>query len=330
MNATKLRTLAITTGALAGLASPALAHLGSFTKADGYSLWVPSGAVNWCDVTYYNAGAWGVNSGGGSGPTPIAPDSGLWSLVSPVGGFFPSAAARNAAVGSAPPYPTVAPAGTIPAYIVGDHFPGRTGDNANLAVRNDTPAGTGSIQYDYALDTYDFGGPVPSSVTSGPVSMQFYFMPDPGTQPQPGRPARDKFVMSLKDSSGNTGLQWGYTDDNEIYWRDSSSNAWNYTGVYANIANWDGVRMDLDLTNDTFGIDYYNVNTNTWSNMVAAGTAMGSAMTNFTTVRWELADAVNVGVGGKNFFDDFSFAVPEPSSLVLLLGGLASLLRRRG
>lgn len=329
MNAMNMRKFAVSSGLAVGLSGPALAHLGSFDPSYGYTINVPSGgSANWCDVTYYNAGAHGANSGGGS-LNSIAPDSGQWKLVSQVGGFFTANAARNAALLGAPPYPTGVPSNAVPAYIVGNHFPGHNSDGSNLALRNDTPAGTGDIKYDYALDSYDFGGPTPSSVTSGTVGTQFYFMPDPGTTPQPGTRARDKFQLTFKDIAGNVGLQWGYADDNEIYWRTSPSSSWNYTGVYATLGNWDGVKVDIDLTADTFGIDYYDVSTNTWSNMVPAGTTLGQTMSNLTTLQWQLADAVNTGIGGKNFFDDFSFTVPEPSSILLLLAGAALTRRRR-
>ena len=58
---------------------------------------------------------------------------------------------------------------------------------------------------------------------------------------------------------------------------------------------------------------------------------MGTSMTNFTTIRWQLEDAVNFGIGGKNFFDDSSFTgfVPAPGVAGLLLGGVVMAGRRR-
>ncbi len=315
--------------ALLALASPAAANLGSFRPADGYLIsGIGPFPADWVDVSYYNAGAFGANAGGGSVGL-IAPDSGRWSLLSQVGGFFSTAAARNAAVGGAPPYPNAIPPGTVPAYMVGNHFPGRGGDGSNLAFRNDTPLGTGNAKYRYQLDTYDTGGPLPSSVTTGPVSMQLYFCPNPGDTPHPGAPQQNKFTMSLLDGGGNIGLQWGYARDNEVYWRDGPSSSWNFTGIYANSADWDGVKVAIDLTNDTFQLDYYVVATNTWSTLAPAGTALGAAMGNFTTLDWELVDGLSSGIGGKNFFDDFTFVVPAPSSAVVGLAGLALMSRRR-
>lgn len=315
--------------AILAMVSPAAAHLGSIRPADGYLIsGIGPFPADWVDVSYYNAGAFGANAGGGS-VALIAPDSGNWSLLSGVGGFFSSAAARTAAIGGAPPYPNVIPPGTVPAYMVGNHFPGRGGDGSNLAFRNDTPLGTGNAKYRYQLDTFDTGGPVPSSVTSGPVSMEMYFCPNPGDTPQPGTPRQDKFTMSLVDAVGNVGLEWGYARDNEVSWRDGPSSAWNYTGIYANSTNWDGVKALIDLSNDTFQLDYYVVSTNTWLTLAPAGTPLGAAMGNFTTIDWELVDGLSAGIGGKNFFDDFTFVIPAPASVSLGAMGLLLAARRR-
>lgn len=305
--------------------TPSWAYLGSFAPADGYHI---QSATILGDVTYYNAGQYGSNAGGGPGPIQIVADSGLWQLLSPVGGYFPSSALRNAVVGGGPPYPPTPP-GTVAAYIVGDHSPGRT-DFHSLALRNDTPLGTGAMLYNYDLDSFDFGGIVPSTVSSGLVTMQFYFCPNPGDTPNPGIPPMDKFTLSLRDSLGNVGLEWGYMRDNGVVWRTSSSNPWNTTPLIANSTNWDGVRFTLDLTNDTFELDYYEVSTNTWSNLAPAGTAMGQPMSDFTSLHWQLEDGLFAGTGGKNFFDDFTFIVPEPSgALFLLIAGSFWTMRSR-
>lgn len=320
-----LRSLLVLSVCLASFGT-AHAYLGSFTPNDGY--YVQSGVILG-DVSIYNAGASGPNAGGGPGPIQINADSGLWKLVSPVGGYFTSVATRNAAVGAGPSYPTNPP-NTAAAYIVGNHTSGRFNDGSNLAIRNDTPAGTGPMIYNYSLDTYDFGGPVPATITSGPVSTQFYFCPNPGDTPNPGTLVGDKFTLSFMDSIGNVGLQWGYARDNSVYWRTSSSNPWTPTAFIADQTNWDGLKVDIDLTADTFGMDYYDVSANTWTNIVPSGTALGMPMQNLTTLQWQLEDNLSAGVGGKNFFDDFSFTVvPEPSTLVLAGSAVAILLWRR-
>lgn len=311
-------------------AAPASGWLGSFGPADGYVNPVFSGNYNWADVTYYNAGAFGPNAGGGPGPLFIPPDSGRWRLVSNAGGFFSNSAMRNAMVGGAPPYPTSNPVG-VPAYIVGNHFPGRNNDGHCLAVRNDTPLGTGPIVYDYSLDTFDTGGFNPAAQTTGTVSFRIYFMSDPDAPWIPGTPRQDKFTMSFVDQFGNVGAQWGYSRDNLIAWRDSASNPWNYTTWNATPNNWNGIEVFLDLTNDTFSMNFFEEATSTWHTMVPAGTPMGAAMTNFTTVRWQLEDGVHLGIGGKNFFDDAHFGgfIPTPGTVGALAGGLALLGRRR-
>ncbi len=298
-------------------ANSANAYLGSFSPNDGYN--VQSGLV-YGDVSYYDAGQYGVNAGGGSGPNQIVADSGLWSVQGAVGGYFSNAANRTSYISGTPPYPTTG-TGALAAYVVGNHAPGRL-DGSSLAIRNDTPLGaTGPLVYDSALDTFDFGGITPASVTSGPLQVGLYFCPNPGdSAPDPSGMFADKFTMSLLDSVGNIGLQWGYARDNSVVWRDSPSNAWNSTTFVADQNNWDGVRFNLDLTADTFSMDYFDVSASTWTNIVPTGTAMGQAMGNFTTVRWQLEDGLFAGTGGKNFFDDFSISsVPEPGTAALFV-----------
>lgn len=317
-------------------ADTAFARLGTFSANDGYQHIINTpGGYNFSDVTYYNAGDYGINAGGGSGPTFIAPDSGKWQIVGQVGGFFSTAASRNAAVSGAPPYPLVYP-GTTPSYMVGGHFPGRNNDGHNLAFRNDTPSGTGPAIYEYSLDQYDMGV-VPSTVTSGSLSTQFYFLPTVAVPNNTGAPAIDKFTMSFVDSLGNVGLQWGYARDNEVVWRDSSSNNWNYTGIYAadqSGNSWDGVKVEIDLTADTFKLDYFDLSANAWINLAPSGTSLGQSMTDFTVLRWQLEDDTSTHFFGKNYFDDFSFnVVPEPSTIVLGIFGAIALgavaIRRR-
>jgi hypothetical protein len=195
-------------------------------------------------------------------------------------------------------------------------------------MRNDIPLGTGPAVYDYDFDSYDFGGVAPASVTSGVVQVGFYFCPNPGDTPNPGTVPSDKFTLSFKDSVGNVGFQWGYSRDNTVTWRTNSSNPWSSTPFFADQTNWDGLRVDLDLTADTFSMDYYDISANTWTNIVPSGTAMGQAMNDLTVLRWQLEDGLFAGQGGKNFFDDFSVVVPEPSCGVLITLACLSLFGR--
>jgi hypothetical protein len=307
---------------LIGAATPAHAYLGSFANPnDGYDV---QSAQHRGDVTYYNAGQYGANAGGGS-LTHIAADSGLWSLTSPVGGYFSTLADRANYTSGAPPY-AVTGANSVAAYLVGAHSGGRT-DSWNLAMRNDTPIGTGPAVYEYELDSFDFGGIAPATVTSGPVQMGFYFCPNPGDTPDPSGASKDKFTMSFKDSLGNIGFQWGYLRDNGVVWRDDPSDPWNlaidpsFLPVVADQTNWDGLTVDIDLTANTFSMDYYDVSTNTTFNIVPAATPMGQAMNDFTVLGWQLEDGLFAGNAGKNFFDDFGFTavIPEPSSAALAM-----------
>lgn len=331
------RTLTLTAGLL--IASPAMAYLGSFEQADGYHFLNDGIPNNWIDVSNYNAGQHGANAGGGSS-APIVPNSGLWQCLGEPGSFFPNSALRNSYIGSVnppgTPYPT---SGSIPssdmlgAYVIGDHPGGRTGDA--LGLRNVGPVGNGPIEYDYTLDSYDFGGTPPASVTSGPIQVGFWFWPSNKDTP----PSQDKFIMSFTDSIGNIGFQWGYNRDNEIYWRPGSSGSWNMTGLDATDPNsYNGMTIVIDLTSQNFSIQYYDISSNVTTNL-ATGYPLGATMSDFTHIGWWLTDNTLAGPGGwggKNFFDDFTFKpnVPEPTGLpvtLLLLGcGVISRRRRRG
>lgn len=313
---------------LVGAATPAHAYLGSFTPQDGYD--VQSGLL-YGDVSYYDAGQYGANAGGGSGPNQIVADSGLWSVIGPAGGYFDNPVDRASYISTAPPYAAGDPNGEE-SYFVGGHSGGRT-DFWNLAIRNDIPLGTGAAVYDYELDSFDFGGIAPASVTSGPVQMGFFFCPNPGDSNPSGGAPSDKFTMSFKDSLGNIGFQWGYLRDNAVVWRDDPSDPWNTTAFIADQGAWDGLTVNIDLTADTFSMDYFDVSASTTTNIVSAGTFMGQAMNDFTVLGWQLEDGLFSGNAGKNFFDDFSFnaGVPEPGSLTLAALACITLLgvRRR-
>jgi hypothetical protein len=324
------------------LTAPAHAYLGGFEPADGYILApIPQGsnpASLYSDVTYYNAGQHGANAGGG-GPVTVAPDSGLWDLLTPAGAFFRNVATRTTYTGGAPPYgpyPTFGSGDDVPAYIIGNHSPGYLSPSA-LALRNETPLFGppigGPMEYDYDLDTYDFGGQVPASITGGVVTVAFRFCPNP-SDPPTGGPPRDKFIMSFVDGGGTIGAQIGYAGNNDVYWRTGSSGPWTYPGITADATNWDQFSVSIDLTADTFSVNYHQIVPNINTTIVPAGTPI-VPMGNLTNLRWFLTDQVLGGTGGKNFFDAFQFTVPvipEPSSVLLVLSGalgLGASVRRR-
>lgn len=315
------------------VAGRAEAYLGSFEPADGYTInQIPSSPPSdFIDVTYYNAGQWGANAGGGGpAPQPFNDPANLWHLLTSPGAFFPNTATRNTYVSGAPPYPPFPATAGVPIYVVGNHFMGRTG--TCLALRNETFSSAGPMEYDYTIDTFDFGGPAPPSVTGGTVTTGFYFCPNPSMPSQPGVQSPQKFIMSFRDSSGTTGLQLGYAMDNTVYWRPGNSGVWNYTPVIADSSNYDGFTVDINLANDTFDIKYFDFSTSNTLTLAAPGTPLGAPMNDLTHLRWYLSDQVTGGIGGKNFFDDFSFRVkqvPEPTAAGLFTAGALALIKMK-
>jgi hypothetical protein len=308
------------------LTTSAYAYLGSFDVPDGYNqfgLQVPgTPPSDFGDVTYYNAGVIGPK-------VQIPFNTGQWQLLTQAGAYFATSAIRNPNVGSAPPYPAFPFSVAVPDYVIGNHPGGRTG--GALALRNEGGP-DGAMEYDYTLDSVDFGGPAPGSVTAGSVLTEFYFCPNG----MDSNPTNEKFIMSFRDSTGSTGLQVGYRHDNQVQWRPGNSGSWTATGITADSLAYDGFRVDMNLSADTFQLEYFDVSASTWSTLAVAGTPLGASMQNLTDLRWWL-DELTVagdpsGYAGKNFFDDFSFKVtpvPEPSTCLLMLTGLCGWLVRR-
>lgn len=281
--------------------TPSFALLSSFEVADGYGLIT---SVIGDEVSYYKAG---VPSGGGPSPAPtITPNSGLWKITSSAGGFYSNSADRSALNSS-----------LIAIYAVGNHSGGRTG-NA-LALRNDSN-GPGPMTEEYSLDALDFGGVSPNSSTITNVLMGFYFCPNPsGGSSSSG--SAEKFIMSLMDSTNNVGLELGYDYNNNVFWRDAAGT--HYPSIVADALAYDGFSVNIDLITDTFSLNYFDASANSTNALASSGTSLLTGMTNFTKIRWSLNDGGNnQGLGGKNFFDDFSFkvtSVAEPSVLELML-----------
>lgn len=332
MRRTHFKIVALAGSLVAFYATSAQAHLGGFENADGYAYAFTYPQLdNWVDATMYNAGAFGANAGGGT-PFQQTVNTGLWTYSSSAGAAFTNPAQRVTDMGATPPFnPNVSStANTIASYFVGAHFGGRLGTNA-LAVRNAATAG--ALKYDYRLDSYDFGVN-PITVTSGSIGTGLYLQANPadGTVDSSGQ-SPEKFYMSIKDSAGNIGLQWGYRRDNRVIWRANPVSSWNSTALVADdgsgVGNYDGVNFTVDLTSQTFSLSYYDISANVTTILAPAGTALGNSMSNFTHLGWYMTDNVYSGVGGKNFFDDFSFNVPEPASMMWLSLTTLALRRRR-
>jgi hypothetical protein len=299
--------------------------------ANGLISWVPNSAYptttndpsHGPDVTRYNAGEFGVNSGGPGGVgTDIGDNTGLWKAVT--GGRLNEDA-------TAPFYP-----GTTPFdrdHIIGWRYPGaRTGSNVLDVLAAET-----DLVYDYSMDSRDLAGYAPSATGSHEVSMSFWFCPtyldDTYTD--------NVFGLAIKDNLGQSLIEFGYTGDNRVQYRVGASSLWQTTSIVAGIDGWSNAFIEVNTLTNTasFALRAWNdggMYLETQSN-VLTDVAIGLDAGSLETLRWSAEGGLlDEGTGDqayKNTFDDFEFTVapvPEPgSALLIALGGFLALRRKR-
>jgi len=361
---------AILAAALLALAlpTPVLAYLGSFEEGDGYHTpvtvtgymdvsgrglipslsiagdavfyngdpsnglitWVPPAATpnsigdttHGSDVTRYNAGAFGVNNGGPGGlGADIRDDTGLWKAV--VGGRINDDAA-------APNFNGSEAVGRD--HIITWRYPS---PHDGMQVL-DVLASEVDLIYDYSLDSRDLNGLAPNLSSEYRTTMSFWFCP---TDSDDGF-ADNVFSLSLRDNTGQSLLEFGYTGDNVLQYRVGSSSLWQTTAVNVGTHGWSQAVMTVDAFTNTasFSAQAWDDGTGILtSHDFISDVDLGINAGSLETLRWNTKGGVlDAGAGAvayKNTFDDFQFnpvAVPEPGgACLLMLGGLISLRRRR-
>lgn len=292
--------------------------------------WVPSSAYpttandpsHGPDVTRYNAGQFGLTSGGPGGVgVDIADNTGLWRAVS--GGRLNEDAA-------APNY-----SGTTSLdrdHIIGWRYPGaRTGSNVL-----DVLAGEQDMIYDYSLDSRDLAGSAPSATGSHLVAMNFWLCPTYFDDSY----SSNVFGLAVKDSLGQQLVEVGFTGDNRIQYRVGSSSLWETTNVIAGVEGWSNVSMQIDTASNRVSLNvmgWDDISMSLGSDVsLLNGADLGVDAGSLETLRWSaeggLLDAGSGDTAYKNTFDDFEFsvqAVPEPGSAILIGLGLIAGWRRR-
>jgi hypothetical protein len=295
---------AVTLGALA---NPAHAWLGGFEPADGYQ-----GFLN--QVQIYNAGQYGPNSGYmAMSPTPITPNSGLWTAIS--GGSGLAYATGHFA--------------TDRQYI--NSGLGSINDQGLVITTHDQGWGGPAQRYKYNVDSQDLGGVSPPSTAGTKVQISFWTKGG-----LPGDPTGVNGVpygyfgnsVEFADGAGNIGFRVGLTHvpgGNSItFWNGSTMFQSPMVHFGSKYDQW---TVTLDLATQTVTADYYNFIFNTTTNMVS-GAPLITGMSDFSSMYFQSSPGVN---NQKNWsIDDFGFrAVPAPGTAGMLGLGALLLGRRR-
>lgn len=274
------------------------------------------------DLTRYNAGSFGTNNGGPGGlATDIRDDTGLWQAVSG-GRLNDDAAAPNFN-------------GTITQgrdHVIAWRYPNPQ-DGAQVL---DVLASEVDMTYKYSFDSRDFNGTAPSVTSEHQTTMSFWFCP---TDSDDGY-ASNVFGLAVRDNSGQTLIEVGYTGDNELQYRLGNNSLWQSTGVIVGSHGWSQAAITINAFTNTasFSADAWDDNTLTSSSHdfisdIDIGLNAGSLDSLQWSAKGGLLDA-NVGaVAYKNTFDNFQFnvvAVPEPGTAWLIgIGALITFRRRR-
>ena len=298
--------------------------------SNGLISWVPPAATpnsagdgtHGPDVTRYNAGAFGSNNGGPGGlGTDIGDDTGLWQAVS--GGRINEDAA-------APNYNGTAIQSRD--HIIAWRYPSpHSGDQVMDVLASEV-----DLTYDYSLDSRDLNGLAPTLTSQYRTTMSFWFCP---TDSDDGF-ADNVFSLSLRDQTGQSLLEFGYTGDNTLQYRVGSSSLWQTTSVSVGTHGWSQAVMTVDAFNNTASFSAVAWDDGTGSltsHDFITDAALGVDADSLDTLRWSTEGGVlDVGAGAvahKNTFDEFQFnavLVPEPGGAWFVgLGALVALRRKR-
>ncbi len=290
------------------LTQSAHAYLGGFENVDGYRPFLD-------DVANYNAGAHGVNAGGGAYST-ITPNSGQWVKLQ--GSLIP-ATGTTGAVSYATGHQNV------------DRLNPSTAAQGLVITTNADGWTAGPQEYSYAVDSFDLAGVNPLTTGATTVDISFWSCAQivGSNDPNSGLGAGTiGDTVSFYDSSGNLGFSVGYRQPGiTTDFAATNVGSWVQSAVAVNPSTYHRWDISLDLLNDTVSIDIFEGTTLT--NLVS-GAPLVNNMGDLSELRFESTAGVN---NAKIWsLDDFGFDVrqiPEPSSVVLMVGAVICTLARR-
>jgi hypothetical protein len=282
------------------------------------------------DLSRYNAGQYGVNGGGPGGTAvDIADNTGLWKALA--GGRINEDIGGTLANG----YQYLGSTGGLVFSQNRDyvHAYRYTGAHGGSQVLNLLAQDT-SLQYDYSLDSRDFGGTAPSSTLASIIAMTFWFCPADTDDLDAG----NLFGLTLRDALGQSLFSVGYTGENVVQYRmTGAGGSWISTGSQVGTQGWSEMTVVLNTQSDTVNVNvraYDDISTTLGASVsILTGHSLGVDANSLTDLRWDLRGGTldNGAVSYKNYFDDFTFnvaPVPEPGSALGLAFGLLWLLRR--
>jgi hypothetical protein len=298
---------------------PAFGYLGSFETADGYQ---GNGLQPMRDVSGYNAGQFNSSNGGlGGSFSNITPNAGLFYK-------FDVGEVTEDHLGELIAHPGIARSGSSSLVL-------RTGSSNTSSPEYYGDSGGDGADYLYHFDTYDYDLADPSAVSSGILTLDYYYCPQVPFFSL-GQISTTEFVNSLGetvfaigtrgqlDSFGNA----MFTAQPIITWQDATG--WHDTNIVGNNADWDRVTLSFDLDQDRVSFNYFSTLDGN-SHTLAFNVNTASNLDRLSGIRFTAQPGTT-----KNSYDDFdlqgSFSVvPEPGSAVCLLsaGVLFSLRRRR-
>lgn len=225
------------------------------------------------------------------------------------------------------PNPVVSQGELVAAPAHGSVVP-RTGATVlDLRTESQYASGGDGANYNYAINTDDFGGVNPASVNSGTVSLDFWICPDTWSgdlgffTPQ-GIYQTTSLLNSSGDVVASVGMfSHGNQNSPEVHYSVDGVN-WSSTGLNADNKSWTNISMSVDLDSMTTTIGYTDILSNTYQSSALAWDS-SITDTSVSTLNLQMVDGV-----GKNYFEDFSFevvsSVPEPTSAAMLFFGIGA------
>ena len=313
-----LKYVSLLAALICGL-QPVHGYLGSFESADGYQA---NGLQPMRDVSGYNAGQFNSSNGGlGGSFSNISPNTGLFYK-------FDAGEVTGDHLGELIAHPGIARSGSSSLVL-------RTGSSNTGSPDYYGDSGGDGADYLYRFDTYDYDLADPSGVSSGVVTLDYYYCPQVPFF-SVGLISTTEFVNSLGETVFAIGTRgqldtFGnamFTAQPIITWQDATG--WHDSTIVGNNADWDRVTLSFDLDQDQVSFNYFSTLDGN-SHTLAFNVGTVSALDQLSGIRFTAQPGTT-----KNSYDDFdlqgSFSVvPEPSSAfcVLSAGLLLSLRRRR-